>query len=226
MSATTCRLIGCNGLYHDEGLCEIALDTIDMGGATPLNVTVNAYDGKPVELAVWPDMSDELLRTYDQATGLAFAARLRAFADAVEQGANLLIPAAPVAKPEPVDHAARFAALDSDVLFALEDAEDTSAPQAYIESLLIVLAEWRPRVLALLADAPEWAVPEAAAYRRALDRTREALVQWEFRYEGGPVLPYPFDVPEPVASVSVTDANVARITSAGRRDLTVRGVAA
>jgi hypothetical protein len=79
----------------------------------------------------------------------------------------------------------------------------------------------------MLADAPEWAVPEAAVYRRALDRTREVWAQYSFRYEGGPVLPWPFDLPEPVAGSPKDLAKpVARIVSAGRRALTVREVAA
>ena len=128
-----------------------------------------------------------------------------------------------------VDHAARFAALDVDLLFGLENqAGDPDAPHAHIESLLIVLAEWRPRIVALLAAGPAWSIPEVAAYERALSRTREAYMQWSFRWEGGPDLPDTFDLPEPPASnfAETRKVSVARITSAGRRDLTVREVAA
>ncbi|MFI0897088.1 HNH endonuclease signature motif containing protein [Streptomyces sp. NPDC020983] len=142
--------------------------------------------------------------------------------------ALLATPTPGVAKQDPmVDYAARFAALDSDVLFDLEASGDCDDAQRYVQSLLMVLAEWRPRVVAMLADAPEWAVPEAAAYRRALDRTREAWIQYEFRYEGGPALPYPFDLPEPAPKgFAQTETPIARIVSAGRRDLIVRGAAA
>lgn len=126
-----------------------------------------------------------------------------------------------------VDYAARFAALDSDVLFDLEDGGDCDTATKFVESLLIVLAEWRPRVVAMLADAPEWAVPEAAQYRRALDRTREAYMQWSFRWQGGPALPDTFDLPEPAPMVTVTSGTpVARICRSGHRDLLVREVAA
>lgn len=222
---------GCDGYGHDDGVCEIALDCLNLTSGEPnaLNVTVNASDGKPAELAVWQDWNGDLLRTSDPATAAAFADRLRAFAAAIDKGAALL--ASPVvgpAKPDPaVDYAARFAALDSDVLFGLEQAGDCDDAQRYVESLLIVLAEWRPRVVAMLADAPEWAVPEAAAYRRALDRTREAWTQYSFRWTGGPVLPWPFGLPEPAPKgAAIRRTPVARISRPGRRDLTVRGVAA
>lgn len=126
-----------------------------------------------------------------------------------------------------VDHAARFAALDSDVLFALEDSDNEDAPTAYIESLLIVLADWRGHLVTLLANAPAWSIPEVAAYQRALSRTREAWVQYSFRWTGGPDLPYPFDLPEPAPKgAAARRTPVARIVSAGRRDLIVREVAA
>jgi hypothetical protein len=224
------RIPGCDGWWHSEGLCENEFGSLKCGDGS-LVVTVNAHDGKPLELAVWQDMGDELLRTGDQAEAAAFAAKVRAFADAIEAGADLLAPVATpsagVAKPEPVDHAARFAALDADLLFDLENqAGDTDAPHAHIESLLIVLAEWRQRIVALLADGPAWSIPEVAAYERALARTREAYLLWSFRWEGGPALPDTFDLPEPVAVPIGGTANVARITRTGHRTLTVRGVAA
>ena len=114
------------------------------------------------------------------------------------------------------------------MLFDLEDGDCDNVTR-YVESLLIVLAEWRPRVVAMLADAPEWAVPEAAQYRAALNRTREALTQWEFRWQGGPDLPETFDLPEQTSTSNFAGSSkvsVARIVSAGRRDLVVRGVAA
>lgn len=222
---------GCDGYAHIDGVCEAVFDCLNLAAGQPnaLNVTVNADGVKPVELAVWQDWSGDLLRTRDQAEASAFADRLRAFAAAIDKGAALLAADnLSAATPDPsVDYAARFAALDSDLLFDLENAGDCDDAQRYIESLLIVLAEWRPRVVAMLADAPEWAVPEAAAYRRALDRTREAWIQYEFRWEGGPVLPYPFDLPEAGQQIVLTrSAPVARISSAGRRDLLVRGAAA
>jgi hypothetical protein len=131
-----------------------------------------------------------------------------------------------VVKQEPVDYAARFAALDSDVLFDVEAQGDSEDARNYVESLLIVLTEWRTRVVGLLAETPaEWAVPEAGQYQRALNRTREAWLQWNFRWQGGPVLPWPFDVPAPVTQPAPV-APITRIVSAGRRDLLVREVAA
>lgn len=222
MTAAACHLPGCTGTWHDEDICDVVLADLATPGAS-LIAEVNIEPGAAPQLVVWEGADGrDLIRTHDRAAGHDFANRLRALAAAVDKGAALL---PPVVKPEPVDYAARFAALDSDVLFALEDAGDCDSAQKYVESLLIVLAEWRPRVVAMLADAPEWAVPEAAQYRRALDRTREAFVQWEFRYEGGPTLSYPFDLPEQAPAVAPV-APVARIASAGRRDLIVRGAAA
>jgi hypothetical protein len=222
-TSTTCRVRGCDGRWHHQDMCDVVLADLT-GDSAGLIAEVDSIDGGPVQLVVWEGEGRDLLRTSDPAAGHAFADRLRALAAAVDKGAALL---APEVKPEPVDYAARFAALDSDVLFDVEEQGDCDDAQKYIESLLIVLSEWRPRIVAMLADAPEWAVPEAAAYRRALDRTREAFVQWEFRYEGGPTLPYPFDLPEMVTPTSSkghaeTVTPVARIVSAGRRDLVVR----
>jgi hypothetical protein len=220
---TVCRVVGCDGRWHDDDMCDVVLADLQ-GEGVSLIAEVDSVEGGPVELVVWEgEDGRDLLRTTSPAAGHAFADRLRALAAAVDKGAALLAPAV----VEPVDYAARFAALDSDVLFDLEDGGDCDTAQRYVQSLLMVLAEWRPRVVAMLADAPEWAVPEAAVYRRALDRTREAWAQYSFRYEGGPVLPWPFDLPEPVAPVALADAQpVARIVSVGRRALTVRGVAA
>lgn len=125
-----------------------------------------------------------------------------------------------------VDHAARFAALDEYRLFAIEDdASDCTAASDFVESLLSILADWRPRIVALLDQAPAWAVPEVAAYERAVNRTQEAWLLYSFRYQGGPAVPETFALSEPVAEVSATPANVARIVSAGRRPLIVRSVA-
>lgn len=218
-----CRLRDCTGSWHGEDICDAILAELPTQGAT-LIAEVSVEPEKTPELVVWEGNDGrDLIRTHDGTAAAQFADRLRALAAAVDKGANLLTPAA---TSEPVDHAARFAALDAEVLFALEgERGDMGAPQSYIESLLIVLAEWRPRVVAMLADAPEWAVPEAAQYRRALDRTREAWTQYSFRWEGGPDLPYPFDLPQSHPQPSPA-ARVARITSAGRRSLTVREVAA
>ncbi|MFK4797822.1 hypothetical protein ACI3K5_03900 [Streptomyces sp. MPA0124] len=95
---------------------------------------------------------------------------------------------------------ARFRGLTSDVLFALEygpDGEggDTDAPQEYIEQLLVILADWRQRLL-------DGTRSDAGTYQAALNTTREAWLQYSFRWDGGPDLPYPFDlattVPNPV----------------------------
>lgn len=221
------RLPGCTGSWHDDDMCDVVLADVP-GPDVSLIAEVEAGADRPAELIVWESEGPRnLLRTSDPAKAIAFADQLRALAAAVDKGATLLAaPAAGVAKADPaVDYAARFAALDSDVLFGLENGGDCDDAQRYVESLLIVLAEWRPRVVAMLADAPEWAVPEAAAYRRALDRTREAWTQYSFRWTGGPELPWPFDLPQP-KGFAETETPVARIVRPGRRDLTVRGVAA
>jgi hypothetical protein len=229
MSAAECRLPSCSGSWHDDDICDLVLADLATDGAA-LIAEVSVGDTESAELVVWEgDGGSNLLRTHDAADGHAFAEQLRRLAAAVDKGAALLAAdSLSAAKPEPVDHAARFAALDADLLFDLENqAGDCDAPTAHIESLLIVLAEWRPRILALLADGPAWSIPEVAAYERALSRTREAWLLWNFRWVGGPDLPESFDVPEPVERVNPTRSNVARITSAGRRTLTVRqGVAA
>jgi hypothetical protein len=220
MNALICRIPGCGGHNHADDLCN-SVARID-GPGIALIAEVEAWEGTSPELIVW-EAEDirNLFRTRDQAEAGAFADKLRALAAAVDKGAALLaVPPKGIAKPD-------LSIEDAALLFDLENENgDTDAPHAHIESLLIVLAEWRPRVVAMLAEAPEWAVPEAAAYRRALDRTREAYTQWSFQWEGGPALPYPFDLPEPVAAPLSGSANVARIVSAGRRDLVVRGVAA
>jgi hypothetical protein len=225
----TCLIPGCDGRWHCDGICDVVLSDLQGDGAS-LIAEVEAGPALPATLVVWEGADGrDLIRTTDAVAGHAFADQLRLLAAAVDKGAHLLAraTAAPTTPDPSVDYAARFAALDSDMLFGLEDAGDCDDAQRYVQSLLVVLAEWRPRVLAMLADAPEWAVPEAAAYRRALDRTREAWVQYEFRYEGGPILPYPFDLPEPAPKGTQTVGTpVARIVSAGRRPLTVRGAAA
>lgn len=95
-----------------------------------------------------------------------------------------------------IDFPARFAGLDSDTLFALEYGpqgpdgghSDPDAPQEYVEQLLVVLADWRQRLL-------DGSRMDADAYRAALDAVREAWLQYSFRWVGGPDLPYPFDLP-------------------------------
>lgn len=88
----SCLIPGCNGYGHEDGLCETALDSLNLvaGGANALNVTVNADGARPVELAVWQDWNGDLIRTRNKTEARAFADRLRAFAAAVEQGAALL----------------------------------------------------------------------------------------------------------------------------------------
>lgn len=100
-----------------------------------------------------------------------------------------------------IDFAARFAGLDSDVLFELEygtpesgsGQSDPDAPQEYVEQLLVVLADWRARLL-------DGSRSDADDYRRCLDAVREAWLQYSFRWTGGPNLPYPFDLPRTAVS--------------------------
>lgn len=80
---------GCEGYAHIDGLCETELGSLDCGSGE-LVVTVNAGDDQAPEVAVWQEMGSDLLRTRDRAEALAFSAKIRAFADAIEQGANLL----------------------------------------------------------------------------------------------------------------------------------------
>jgi hypothetical protein len=189
---TECRIRGCDGRWHGQDMCDVVLADLGTTGVD-LIAEVDAIDGGPVQLVVWEGEGRDLLRTSDPAAGHAFADRLRDLAAAIDKGTALLAPPVPA---EPVGYAERFAELDSDLLFALEDEGDCDAATEYVKALLIVLAEWRPRVLALLAQTPAGQdVPAADAYRRALDRTREAWLQYSFRYEGAPALPYPFDLP-------------------------------
>lgn len=103
------------------------------------------------------------------------------------------------ADPKPaVDFRARFEGFDSDTLFELEygpdgSGSDTDAPQDHIEQLLVVLADWRARLL----DGSRTDVDD---YRRCLDAVREAWLQYSFRWVGGPDLPYPFDLPRTEAA--------------------------
>lgn len=95
-----------------------------------------------------------------------------------------------------VDFPARFEGLSSDRLFELEygapesgsGQSDPDAPQEYVEQLLVVLADWRARLL-------DGSRTDTDAYRVALDSVREAWLQYSFRWVGGPELPYPFDLP-------------------------------
>ncbi|MBT2493679.1 hypothetical protein J7E96_35305 [Streptomyces sp. ISL-96] len=92
-----------------------------------------------------------------------------------------------------IDYAARFAGLSSDTLFALEEEHgDCDAPRDYVEQLLVVLTDWRAEIVAGRSS-------NAPAYERALNAVREAWLQYDFRYKGGPDLPYPFDLPAGVA---------------------------
>ncbi|MEU1908130.1 hypothetical protein [Streptomyces hygroscopicus] len=93
-----------------------------------------------------------------------------------------------------IDYAARFEGFDSDKLFALEYPNgqdgrvDCDAPSEYVEQLLVLLADWRARLL----DGSRADVDD---YRRCLNAVREAWLQYSFRWVGGPDLPYPFDLP-------------------------------
>ena len=92
-----------------------------------------------------------------------------------------------------IDFPARFEGLSSDRLFELEYGPDGTgsnpdAAQEYVEQLLVVLADWRARLL-------DGSHTDTDAYRAALDSVREAWLQYSFRWVGGPDLPYPFDLP-------------------------------
>lgn len=93
-----------------------------------------------------------------------------------------------------IDFPGRFAGFDSDTLFGLEypagqdGPSDCDAPQEHVEQLLVVLADWRARLL-------DGSRVDADEYRRCLDQVREAWLQYSFRWLGGPDLPYPFDLP-------------------------------
>lgn len=92
------------------------------------------------------------------------------------------------------DFPARFAGLDSDVLFALEYPQgldgpsDCDAPQEYIAQRLVNLAQWRDCLVA-------GSRTDVDDYQRCLNAVREAWLQYSFRWVGGPELPYPFDLP-------------------------------
>lgn len=93
-----------------------------------------------------------------------------------------------------IDYAARFAGLDSDVLFEIEEQHgDCDAPRDHVEQLLVVLADWRRQLLA-------GSRTDVDDYRQALDAVREAWLQYSFRWVGGPNLPYPFDLPRTEAT--------------------------
>lgn len=97
-----------------------------------------------------------------------------------------------------IDFPARFTDFDSDTLFELEYGpdgtdSDTDAPRDYVEQLLVVLADWRARLL-------DGSRTDADDYQRCLNAVREAWLQYSFRWVGGPNLPYPFDLPQGVAS--------------------------
>jgi hypothetical protein len=83
------RVPGCDGYSHSDNLCETEFGDLKCGNSA-LVITVNAQVNEPLELAVWQEMGEELLRTSDQAAARAFAAKVRAFADAIDTGANLL----------------------------------------------------------------------------------------------------------------------------------------
>ncbi|MGC4927219.1 hypothetical protein [Streptomyces sp. DT117] len=100
-------------------------------------------------------------------------------------------------------YAAQFEGLNSDTLFALEgDREDCDAPQEHIEGLLLVLADWHRRIVALRSEDAQLATSEAGAYRKAVDAVRESWTQYSFRWEGGPVFPWPLDLPAAVNAVA------------------------
>lgn len=88
-ATANCRVRGCDGRWHGDDMCDVVLADMATTGVD-LIVEVDSVDGGPVELVVWEGDGRDLLRTSDSAAGRAFANRLRALADAVERGANLL----------------------------------------------------------------------------------------------------------------------------------------
>lgn len=89
--------------------------------------------------------------------------------------------------------------------------EDMDAPRDYVEGLLLILTQWktaiesyRDRCMAT-PDEPLHALflrglhEDVAEYRRALDRVREAQLQYDYRDSGGGsrFLPDSFDIEVP-----------------------------
>ncbi len=89
---TTCRLPGCDGSWHDEGLCGMELAEIKSAeDCGDLCLTINMVTNAPAELKVWEDShGGDLLCTTDPAVALATADKFQAFADAIRKGACML----------------------------------------------------------------------------------------------------------------------------------------
>lgn len=85
-----CRVPGCDGVWHNDGVCETTLADVTTPNAS-LIVNVSAEDDETVQLVVWEGSDGrDLIRTTDQAQARAFADRLRELAVAVDRGADLL----------------------------------------------------------------------------------------------------------------------------------------
>jgi hypothetical protein len=85
-------------------------------------------------------------------------------------------------------YAAHFEGLNADKLFAIEDERnECDDVRAYVEGLLIILAEWRRQLAGQSFGRAE--------FERALNATREAWLQWSFRCIGNEWLPESFDLP-------------------------------
>lgn len=96
-----------------------------------------------------------------------------------------------------------FVGLTGDKLFEIEEATDEDGPSEYVEALLRHLAKWQRELAAWQATADmskKWnqrrLERETAAYNQALNRVREAWLQWSFRHTGtASWLPESFDLP-------------------------------
>ena len=86
---TSCRIRGCDGKWHFDGTCDVVLADMATTGVD-LIAEVDCVEGGPVELVVWEGDGRDLLRTSTPADVRAFADRLRALADAIDAGADLL----------------------------------------------------------------------------------------------------------------------------------------
>lgn len=88
-----------------------------------------------------------------------------------------------------------FRDVTADRLFALEEeAGEMDAASDYVEALLVVLAQWRKEL-----ETYTWrSESEGRAYRRSVDRVREAWLVYSFRNQAtAPFMPHTFDVEVP-----------------------------
>lgn len=88
-----CRLDGCDGLFHREGTCAATVAELPLGAKGSLNAELVAHEGEQPHMVLFSfDVgADEThARSTDPNVLLTQAARFRAFADAIEQGARRL----------------------------------------------------------------------------------------------------------------------------------------